>query len=227
MLIKPVPNNHYVEFLSIAEVYKETDKAYYIHTPDEVTLKVYKHEAKEVEGRFVKLSEVARCIKYLEILKWRLLTPEFALSFGNGKRPIEYYWINEFNFGSAFCYLFRKVKTKIKFDNLYTTCFCPKKPFLHPEWARIEKPVSQDVEATELPHVSCVCSSDLHHRPVKDIIAEIEAIPISAIMDYVKRVKFTNAQKYKLCLAWHFFVWSKVSISKAEENKGFINGYKV
>jgi hypothetical protein len=227
MLIKPVPNNHYVELLSIAQVYKETDKAYYIHTPDEVILKVYKHEAKEVEGRFVKLSEIARCIKYMELLKWRLLSPEFASSFGNGKRPIEYYWINEFPFGSAFCYLFRKIKTKIKFDGEFTTCFCPKKPFTHPEWARIANPVSQDSQATEPPHISCVCSGDLHHRPVKEIIKEIEDIPIMDIMEYVKKIKFTDAQKYKLCMIWHFFVWQRVSIHKTEDNKDFIKGYKL
>lgn len=227
MITKDIPNKHRVKKFGIFRPMRKTRNGIWITAPTGFPLLVKRGEFIYVEGDKVKLSEIARTVKYLEILKWKLMLPDFKSRHKfEGGRPIEtVVELCELPWGSAFCFLFRDIKTKHKIDGKYCTCFCPKKPWCHADdWGRYSHPNSP-----EKPHISCILDREGNIRPPTEIIKEIQEIDIMTIMEFVKKIKDRiNQDKLRsLACKWHFHVWHKITIPRIDRvSKDFVKGYE-
>ena len=149
----------------------------------------------------MKLSELARAIKELELIKWRLVSGcyknydkliDVANKGGKNyvaKMPVQYYYVNEFPFCSAFCYVFRRFQIEgnkiVKKDPPYTEfkCLCPMSDF----------------------NKNCHLDSDGKHLPENFIIDKVESISISKIAKYLKKMQI---QKYPYIIHKINGIWS-------------------
>lgn len=219
MIIKLIPTTLPVEVGGIYRARKVRGN-YYIKS-NGYLLKVKPTEAIEVEGK-MKMSDFARCLKYLEILKFK------ALLLDNNLTTSDLRMLQELKpFGSAFCYIFRGIKTKKKFEDKFTTCFCPKRPYQHPEWGRVDQRKTKSPKSTEKPHVNCMLNSDGNLRDIKSMIKELEQIPIIDIIDFIKRVPISREKKKLICQLWHFHVWHRISFNKVDTViRHYYNDYK-
>jgi hypothetical protein len=225
MITKPIPNKAYVEVGGIYRVIKRQGSLW-VRSLNRQLVMIKKGEFVYVEGGKMKLSELARCIKYLEVLHLKMLLPDFK-SRSKASPPIESFLVNEFPFGSAFCYVFRGKWTKKKIDGC-RTCFCPRKPFEQDDWKRVRKPKDKNKSMPEAEHISCRVLATGKMRSIKDRIQEVEEMSIETIMKYIKKVKLSREQLRQLSLLWHFHVWQQLTVSHIDSNNPneFKKGYQ-
>jgi hypothetical protein len=220
LITQDIPNKVRVEKGGIHRVIRQTRSgSIYIRSITRELLKVKPGEFVIVEGGKMKLSELARCAKYLEILHLKMMQTGFK-SRSNMNPPIESFLLNEFPHGSAFCYLFRGTWTAKKVRGL-STCFCPKRPFDHSDWGQSRIPNSPGLKATEPPHVNCRLLLDGSCRSIDEMIREVEALEIGTIMKFLSRAKIPPHKVRHMCTLWHFHVWQRVIIGhldRADEN---------
>lgn len=187
-----------------------------------------------VEGDKMKLSEIARTIKFLELLKWKIIDPEFSSRrvTNKGQMPFETFYLSEFPYGSAFCYVFRDHKVKEKLEKKWECCFCPKMPFKHgADWGKVDYSGRPNIQVSEAPHVSCVLGIDGKHRSIPEIIKEIEGIKIHTLMQFLKRIEIPDSKLQLLSRYWHFYVMSEVTIPRiarltGQSSKDYLKGYE-
>lgn len=218
LLIQPIPTQLRLSPYAILHIIKRDDKGWWCwHGVERKKLRAYKHEGKEVEGR-MKLSELARTVKYLELLKWKIMIGE--------DKWIDKYLLNQFPFGSAFCYLFRDTKTNIRINSRFSTCFCPKKPWVS---KNLEKMCLLDNKCSpEGAHVNCILDIDGKHRPISDIISEIESIPIIEIMAFIRKLNISSDKLELLNSLWHIHIWQRITLPHVDRlsSSDFKEGYK-
>ena len=218
MLKDNVSEKHYVNKFGIYKVIKKHVDGVWIRSITNVRVFIKRKEYMILEGGNMKLTELARTLKFLEILKWKVLTGEVGNKrHQQGYTPIESYLINEFPFGSAFCYVFRDFKCKKKVDGKFSICFCPKKPWEHlTEWARTQPPENPNIAYPEGRRINCILNADGSHRDTKEMIKSIEVIKIMDIVKMLKKIKIPADKLLHLSRLYHFHVWSKISISRIE-----------
>lgn len=228
MIIKDFKNRDWIEKCGIYRVCAETIKGnVWIRAGTGSLVKVLKNEFKEVKGGKMRLSELARTVKYLEILKWRIISPNHVPNKPIGKVCVESYMINEFPYGSAFCYIFRKYKAKS--GEPFKSCFCPKLPHTQRDRCRMEENVQPLTgEVLEPAMISCVLNREGNHRTVQEIIDELMDIPILNIMKFLQKIKLEQYQLSYLSSMWHFHVWHKIQtghIDSVPTKRDYKDGY--
>jgi hypothetical protein len=229
-----IPNSHYVIPFGIYPIIRVVKGGWWISTPTSVNLYVKRGEGFPVEGDRMKLSELAKCMKFLEILKWKLIDPEFCSrrKVNKGQTPFETFYLSQFPYGSAFCYVFREHKVTSKIEGKWECCFCPKMPFKHAEkWGKVDYSGRPNIELTEGPHVSCVLDLDGVHRSTPEIIKELESIKIHTIMQFLKRIQIPHPKLQVLSHMWHFYVMSEITIPRigrvtGQTHHDYIKGYQ-
>lgn len=224
----PVASWHLIEIGAIYYVYKHYKQYYLIKSwASDIGIWIKESEAKilNLKRRKMKVSDLAKCIKYLEMIKWGIdlgfyerydLENSIKTPCKFGK-PIEYYFINEFPFSSAMCYIFSR--KRVKDEKGRHICFCPKKPYDHPEWPTI-KNNPKDVYWNRSRR-SCILykgeDGKSHHRPVSNIYQEVSELSILDIMNHLKPI-LSNIPKYKLKhlsslwhihLKWRYNEWER------------------
>lgn len=201
LITKEIPTKEHIELYGMYNVLKITPKKnFIIKAPTGRRVYIYSHEGKLKKGLKMKLSQVAICIKYLEILKWRLLTDEFDTIKG---KPVEYYHVNEFPFNSAFCYMFRSYKAKSPIDGV-KCCFCPKRPDKNHKRLGI-------TNGEGIKRINCVVNPAGKNRRPIDIIEEVKTIPLAVIAKFVQKVKVSKKQMRMITNLWYFHVRNKVT----------------
>ena len=141
----------------------------------------------------MKLSELAKCIKECELIKWKIRIGKIA-SKQPGHLPIQYYYINEFPLCSAFCDIFREWK----YPNS-DKCYCPV--------GRTEK--------------TCVMNPKTKkHFDEAEMLHHIESIPIETIM---KMIKKTDVLQDKDKMKKYMRLWKFHIEKETDEYKNYPN----
>ena len=142
----------------------------------------------------IKVSELAICLKEIELAKWKLMMQIENLSMKHfliwvnksvnklsadkkAKFPVQYFWVNEFHNHSAICDIFHNFKSK------NGGCFCPLNGILE----------------------DCFCTNDIPRHAVNVpekrlkslgfVLQQIEDVPVSKIMMYIKKLPFHKMTK--------------------------------
>jgi hypothetical protein len=227
MLIKiikdvPVKPLHKIYKNSIYKVFEERKRFYLIESQETGKgVWVRKDEAVIYKGRStMKYSEMAICLKFLERMKYKLILGHYnreGSQFGivnPMNPPIEHYFINEFPFNSAFCFIFRK--SKVRHNEDYDICFCPMKPYENPQWPvyRTEY-LGPDGETIEKARRSCVHfkgakTGKIKLRSTQKQLEMIESIRVVEIVKHLKKVKLTPYQKKVMSTKWFLFIKHRV-----------------
>lgn len=215
----PVSELHVIPFMSIHRVVDRTDKFWCIvsrYTGKYIWIRKDEATAIKAKDAKVRLSDLAKCLKYLEMIRWKQVCGHYSTRRAGGQMvprfEIEVFYINEFPFYSAFCHIFSGIP--VKNDKGIHICYCPRKPFEHKEWPTRKK----DPKGVywKKKRRSCLherVDGEVRHRPQAEVLKEIEAIPVIEIMLMLKRV-MKRIPKHKLqdiCALWNLFIKNKVA----------------
>lgn len=138
----------------------------------------------------MKLSELAKCLKILEIMKWELYAGKYDncqnMTIGKKRSP-EFYCINRFPFLSAFCYVFRAYEMQTKVADSQFNCFCP----------RYNN------------GINCSFSKDSHRKTELQVAESIYAISTVKLMKYLKKLPL---QKLSYQIRELHKIWNSESV---------------
>jgi len=211
ILISNIPTKERLEKFGIYRIVRETEKGYWIKSITDRNVYILKTECRTIkEGLKMKLSEFAIALKYLELLKFKLISNDNGFKkLEHNNKPIEYYHVNEFPYNSAFCFIFRNYSAGEV--NGCNCCFCPKQP--HKNYSTMG--VS---DGEGLKRVNCVLKSDNRHKTVPDLIQEVINIPVTLIMKYLQKIELTDVQKNLITNIWYFHIWHRVKKPRTQDN---------
>lgn len=189
---------------------------------------VPKKAAKRVKERLyrMKLSELAKCMKFLEMMRWKLILGHYQeVQVGRTciriQSPIEQFFLNQFPFYSPFCAVFSR--KGVKNDEGVHICWCPMRPYEHPEW--ITLPLHPREGYWKKAHRSCILEkgskpNSYRHRSELSLLQQVESIPVVEIMQHLKKIKLDpNLNKLFVMLWFHHIEWRVKEWEKAKGKK--------
>lgn len=223
-ILKPIPVNklELIEPKGIYKVFKVTPYYYLIESG--ATGKgcwIRKDEAVETSSEKFKLSDLAKCIKYLECMRYKLMMGHYNEKTERGVKiwqdiPIEHYFVNEFPFYSCFCAVFRKFRVKDKTGKGVHICYCPLKPYENPQWPiQKDKHLGADGKMVKTKRRSCqkyrsAKTGEVHFRSEAKRLQMVEDTPVLEIMRHLKKIKISKAMKKHLCGLWYHHIRFRV-----------------
>lgn len=237
-ILKPIPVQPHerIEPFGLYKVFKENGDFYLIEsgaTGKGIWIK--KEEAEEVKKVSMAFTyrEMATCIKFLERMKYKLIMGHYNEVFEQGckikrSNPIEYYFLNEFPFNSAFCYIFRKFRVKGTAPKDVHVCFCPMKPYENTQWPISRgKHLGSDGEEVSYARRACNLykgkkSGKIKPRSEQKMLEMIEEISVYSIMKHLKKIKITKVQRKKMAMLWYFHIKHRVEMWELQNKRRFL-----
>jgi hypothetical protein len=162
------------------------------------------------------------------MIKFRIMDSEFVTDTDTSayhlspfkQAPIEHFFINEFPFNSAFCYLFRKYKCTSPIEDC-RCCFCPKRPDLNYQTMGTS-------EGEGYKRINCRLKPDGKHKSIPQLIEEVKAIPIVTIMKFLQKCPPDRTQLRLITNDWFFHVWHRVvKANSRNTNKEYLPEYQL
>jgi hypothetical protein len=175
--------------------------------------RVPKNCCKDIGGKPIfKLSHFAKCIKYIEILKWQFLS-DLTNKKLDGSMSTEEHLFSSFKHHSPFCEVFRKFKVDMDTETKY--CYCPMKPDKHKE----DWPIYRNrINGKKRRHCSMFRNEDgeLCHVAEKKMIKRIQRISIDSIVEMLKEIKIPQSLIIKVRGLWFMYVFYKIKKDEIE-----------
>jgi hypothetical protein len=223
---------HLVEVGGIYKAWK-TPNGYIIESDDGYAVYIKEDEAEEYKGEVMPfmLSDMAKCIKYLERMRIKILMghyceKKYGIHTIRHETPIEHYYVNEFPFYSCFCALFRNFKVKGKAPKGVHVCYCPLKPYEHPEWPTTETSyMDGEGEIVDKKRRSCIKykgkkTGKIFIRSEAKRLQMVEDVSVRTIMKHLKKIKVPKTMKKHLCSLWFHHIkqyveeWERINKRK-------------
>lgn len=237
-ILKPIPvhQRERIEPLGLFKVHKELDQYYLIESA--ATGKgvwVRKDEAEIAEGETMSITyrELATCIKFLEMIRFKLSLGHYDTANVKNQdityeRPIEEFFINEFPFNSAFCYVFRKFKVNGTAPKDVHVCFCPLEPYKNTNWPiHRGKYIGSDGNDVHYARRSCnhfksKKTKDVRIRSETKRLEMVEQTSVLSIMRHLKKIKLSKVVRKRLTGLWFIHIKHRVDSWESTHRRKFL-----
>ena len=194
---------------------------------------VPKENAKEGKPMAMTYRDMGKCIKFLQLMKYKILLGHYDEKYANShkiinKTVMENYFVNEFDFESAFCYMFRNHKVKDKSGKGIHICYCPMKPYEHELWPIVEDSyMGQDGSEISTKRKSCnhFVSKKTGKVKLRSFEKQLEltkSISVKDIVKHIKRIGLAKAKKKKLAGLWFCHIQQRVEEWELNNKKEFV-----